>query len=67
MGGQAGTSPKIENYLGFPRGCSGAELADRAREQASRFGAEFFAVWGYLGKFLPGKGIVHLADGTDIA
>jgi len=40
VGGRAGTSPKIENYLGFPNGISGAELADRAREQACRFGAE---------------------------
>ncbi len=40
IGGQAGTSPKIENYLGFPQGISGAELAERAREQAFRFGAE---------------------------
>ena len=40
VGGQAGTSPKIENYLGFPQGISGAELAERAREQAFRFGAE---------------------------
>ena len=40
VGGQASTSPKIENYLGFPQGISGAELAERAREQACRFGAE---------------------------
>src|SRR3984893_10119033 len=40
VGGQAGSSPKIENYLGFPRGISGAELFERAREQALRFGAE---------------------------
>jgi len=33
VGGQAGTSPKIENYLGFPQGISGAELAERARER----------------------------------
>ena len=38
-GGQAGTSPKIENYLGFPSGISGAELADRAEIQAEKFGA----------------------------
>ena len=38
-GGQAGRSPRIENYLGFPSGVSGAELADRAAIQAVRFGA----------------------------
>jgi thioredoxin reductase (NADPH) len=38
-GGQAGTSPRIENYLGFPAGISGSELADRALIQAERFGA----------------------------
>jgi thioredoxin reductase (NADPH) len=39
-GGQAGTSSLIENYLGFPNGISGNLLADRAKEQALRFGAE---------------------------
>ena len=41
VGGQAGSSSLIENYLGFPHGISGAELADHARQQAVRFGAEF--------------------------
>ncbi len=40
-GGQAGTSSLIENYLGFPEGVSGAQLTERARRQAIRFGAEF--------------------------
>ncbi|GGG94162.1 FAD-dependent oxidoreductase [Silvibacterium dinghuense] len=40
-GGQAGSSSRIENYLGFPSGLSGADLARRAYAQASRFGAEF--------------------------
>lgn len=40
-GGQAGTSSKIENYLGFPTGLSGAELASRATIQAEKFGAHF--------------------------
>jgi thioredoxin reductase (NADPH) len=39
-GGQAGTSSRIENYLGFPGGISGDELSDRALKQAGRFGAE---------------------------
>ena len=38
-GGQAGTSPRIENYLGFPSGLSGSELAERALVQAEKFGA----------------------------
>jgi thioredoxin reductase (NADPH) len=40
-GGQAATSPRIENYLGFPSGISGGELADRAVLQARKFGAQF--------------------------
>lgn len=67
VGGQAGTSSKIENYLGFPKGISGADLAERAREQACRFGAEFLlAREGVRGEFLTGKGIGYLADGTKI-
>jgi thioredoxin reductase (NADPH) len=42
IGGQAGTSSMIRNYLGFPRGISGMRLAQRARMQALRFGARFF-------------------------
>lgn len=41
VGGQAGSSSLIENYLGFPQGISGADLAERARQQALKFGAEF--------------------------
>ncbi|HEY7614774.1 MAG TPA: FAD-dependent oxidoreductase [Gemmatimonadales bacterium] len=40
LGGQAGSSSRIENYLGFPNGLSGDDLAERARRQALRFGAE---------------------------
>jgi thioredoxin reductase (NADPH) len=66
-GGQAGSSPKIENYLGFPKGISGADLTDRAREQATRFGAEILlAREGMLGEFAAGKRIGYLADGTRI-
>ncbi len=43
IGGQAGTSSMIRNYLGFPRGISGMRLTQRARAQANRFGAKFFA------------------------
>ncbi len=42
-GGQAGTSSRIENYLGFPKGLSGADLSRRAMAQASRFGIEFLS------------------------
>ncbi len=42
-GGQAGTSSRIENYLGFPNGLSGAELSRRAMSQAARFGVEFLS------------------------
>ncbi|HZP64654.1 MAG TPA: FAD-dependent oxidoreductase [Terriglobales bacterium] len=67
VGGQAGTSPKIENYLGFPQGISGAELAERAREQACRFGAEILLLReGVRGEFKPGKGIGYLSDGSKI-
>jgi len=67
LGGQAGTSPKIENYLGFPEGVSGAELAERAREQATRFGAEILLLReGIRGEFAPGRGVVYLADGSKI-
>ncbi len=67
VGGQAGTSSRIENYLGFPDGISGAELAERAREQACRFGAEILLLReGVREEFAPGKVIGHLADGTTI-
>src|SRR4051794_25204489 len=45
VGGQAGTSSMIRNYLGFPRGISGMRLAQRARNQAIRFGTQFFSGW----------------------
>lgn len=67
VGGQAGSSSKIENYLGFPWGVTGADLAERARVQACRFGAEILiGREGVRGEILPGKGIGYLADGTKI-
>ncbi|MBV9083055.1 MAG: FAD-dependent oxidoreductase [Acidobacteriaceae bacterium] len=67
IGGQAGSSSKIENYLGFPSGISGADLAERAREQALRFGAEILvAREGVRGEFTAGERIGYLADGTKI-
>ena len=65
VGGQAGTSSRIENYLGFPDGINGADLAKRAREQASRFGAEILLLReGVRAELRPGQSIGHLADGT---
>ncbi|GMQ94455.1 MAG: FAD-dependent oxidoreductase [Acidimicrobiia bacterium] len=66
-GGQAGTSNRIENYLGFPKGLSGADLARRAIAQATRLGAELITaaevdrveVSGPLKK-------VHLVDGSEL-
>ncbi|RKT80100.1 thioredoxin reductase (NADPH) [Terracoccus luteus] len=49
VGGQAGTSSMIRNYLGFPRGVSGMRLAQRARNQAIRFGTRFFTGWSVTG------------------
>src|SRR5258705_8853942 len=67
IGGQAGSSPKIENYLGFPGGISGADLAERAREQACRFGAEILlAREGVRGEFSAGKRVGYLVDGTKV-
>ena len=67
VGGQAASSPKIENYLGFPEGISGAELADRARQQACRFGAEILVNRaGVRGEIVAGKGVGYLDDGTKI-
>ncbi|HEY2460810.1 MAG TPA: FAD-dependent oxidoreductase [Candidatus Acidoferrum sp.] len=67
IGGQAGTSSKIENYLGFPKGISGADLAKAAREQATRFGAEILLLReGVRAEFETGRGVGYLADGTKI-
>jgi thioredoxin reductase (NADPH) len=67
VGGQTTSSPKIENYLGFPAGITGADLAERAREQACRFGAEILlAREGVRGEFNAGKRVGYLADGSRI-
>ena len=54
IGGQAGTSSMIRNYLGFPRGISGMRLSQRARNQAIRFGTRFFTGWPVT-SFAPGE------------
>jgi len=63
-GGQAGTSSRIENYLGFPNGVSGDELAVRALEQAKRLGAEIL-VTRVLERIDPSTHAVAL-DGDDV-
>jgi thioredoxin reductase (NADPH) len=63
-GGQAGTSSRIENYLGFPSGLSGDELASRALEQAKRLGAEIL-VTRAITRLDPSARQVHL-DGGDV-
>jgi thioredoxin reductase (NADPH) len=67
-GGQAGTSSRIENYLGFPAGISGAELAERAEIQARKFGAQL-SVPVHATALDDGENhhVVHLEDGSSIA
>ena len=66
-GGQAGSTSRIENYLGFPTGITGADLGRRAHMQASRFGAEFVTQRA-SGLRLDGQyRFVKLADGREIA
>jgi thioredoxin reductase (NADPH) len=66
-GGQAGTSSRIENYLGFPSGVSGSELTRRAVAQAQRFGAELLVPVSAVGLSLDGGyKRVALADGREL-
>jgi thioredoxin reductase (NADPH) len=66
-GGQAGTSSRIENYLGFPSGVSGSELTRRAVAQAQRLGAEFLVPLDVCGITIDeGYKHVALADGREI-
>ena len=67
-GGQAGMSSNIENYLGFPSGLSGSNLARRAAAQAARFGAEILAPQEAVSLRVDGPyRIVKLNDGTEIS
>jgi len=67
-GGQAGTSSRIENYLGFPKGISGADLARRAATQAMRLGAEIVTAGEVTSARVEGQTkIVTLGDGAEIA
>src|ERR1700681_4274263 len=66
-GGQAGTTSMIENYLGFPQGISGSELATRATAQARRFGAELLLARPLVHVSPDGGGyIAKLSDGTEM-
>ncbi len=66
-GGQAGQSFRIENYLGFPDGVSGAQLTDRARRQAARFGAEILTTREVVGLEVNGSArTVRFYDGTTV-
>ncbi|MFD8863245.1 FAD-dependent oxidoreductase [Streptomyces sp. NPDC059590] len=67
-GGQAGQSSRIENYLGFPNGVSGAQLTDRARRQATKFGAEILTAREVTGLEINGAArVVRFSDGSAIA
>jgi thioredoxin reductase (NADPH) len=66
-GGQAGQSSRIENYLGFPDGVSGAQLTDRARRQAAKFGAEVLTTRDVVGLEVNGSArSVRFADDSTI-
>jgi thioredoxin reductase (NADPH) len=67
-GGQAGQSSRIENYLGFPTGLSGSDLARRATDQARRLGAELLTVSDVVALNVEGAGrIVELAGGVQLS
>jgi thioredoxin reductase (NADPH) len=67
-GGQAGTSSRIENYLGFPVGLSGSDLARRAVTQARRFGVEILTPQAVTGvKLQDPYRVLELVDGSEIS
>ncbi len=67
VGGQAGTSSLIRNYLGFPRGISGAELAQRAYQQAWLFGAQYVFAREVISLDAHGSDrVLTLSDGTSV-
>jgi thioredoxin reductase (NADPH) len=65
-GGQAATSSRIENYLGFPSGISGAELAERAETQALKFGTQFSTPCEIVSLEIDEQLRAVLSDGTEI-
>jgi thioredoxin reductase (NADPH) len=67
-GGQAGQSSRIENYLGFPDGVSGEQLTDRARRQATKFGAELLTTRDVVSLDVCGNArVVRFDDGAQLA
>jgi thioredoxin reductase (NADPH) len=67
-GGQAGQSSRIENYLGFPDGISGTQLAERARRQAVKFGAELISARDVTSVEASGAArVVRFADGGTVS
>ena len=67
-GGQAGQSSRIENYLGFPAGLTGSDLARRATDQARRLGAELLTVQDVVGLRVEGAGrLVELSGGGTLS
>jgi len=67
VGGQAGSSSRIENYLGFPTGISGGDLTQRATVQAQKFGASLSSPVAVLSlREEAGHFVLRLSDGTDI-
>ncbi|GAA2796703.1 FAD-dependent oxidoreductase [Kitasatospora paracochleata] len=67
-GGQAGQSSRIENYLGFPDGVSGAQLTDRARRQATKFGAELLTACTVTGLDVKGAArVLRFSDGSAVS
>jgi len=66
-GGQAGTTSKIENYLGFPAGITGADMGRRAHIQATRFGAEFLTQRATGLRVAGQYRFVQLGDGREVS
>ncbi|MCC5580186.1 FAD-dependent oxidoreductase [Microtetraspora sp. AC03309] len=67
-GGQAGQSSRIENYLGFPDGVSGAQLTDRARRQAAKFGAELLTARQVTALEVRGAArTLRFSDGSEVS
>src|SRR5690606_38800929 len=67
IGGQAGSSSLIRNYLGFPRGLAGAELAQRAYQQAWVFGTRFLLMCEVKSLAVGGgRFTLHIDDGTQV-